>query len=118
MELARAILFVKDLPRMAAFYRDTLGLPVVDEQEGWVELAAGAASLGLHAIPDEIAAGITIETPASVREETPIKLAFAVADVAGQRARLVEAGVVMRDPRPWGCDGIDPEGNVFQLIAR
>jgi catechol 2,3-dioxygenase-like lactoylglutathione lyase family enzyme len=118
MELARAILFVKDLGRMTAFYRDTLGLTVASDSAGWVELSAGAVSLGLHAIPASIAAGIVIETPPRVREEYPIKLSFAVADVAAERTRLVAAGVLMREPRPWGCDGVDPEGNVFQLIAR
>ena len=118
MELGRAILFVKDLPRMTAFYRDTLGLTVASGSAGWVEFDAGAVSLALHAIPAALAARIVIDTPPHVRENAPVKLSFAVADVAAERARLVAAGAVMREARSWGCDGVDPEGNVFQLIAR
>jgi hypothetical protein len=39
-----------------------------------------------------------------------------------ERARLVAAGVVMRDIHRYSdvafCDGVDPEGNVFQLTTR
>ena len=118
MEIARAILFVKDLPRMTAFYRDVLGFTVTSGSAGWIEFDAGPVALALHAIPAAIAAGIVIETPARVREQAPVKLSLAVADVAAERTRLVAAGVVMREVRSWGCDGVDPEGNVFQLIAR
>lgn len=118
MQIARAVLFVKDLPRMTAFYRDTLGFTVTSGSAGWIEFDAGPVSLALHAIPAALAAGIVIDTPPRVREAAPVKLSFAVADVAAERARLSAAGVVMREARSWGCDGVDPEGNVFQLIAR
>jgi catechol 2,3-dioxygenase-like lactoylglutathione lyase family enzyme len=118
MQLARAVLFVKDLRRMTAFYRDTLGLKVTSGSAGWIELDAGPVALALHAIPAAVAAGIVIETPPRVREGSPVKLSFAVADVAAERTRLVAEGVVMREVRPGSCDGVDPEGNVFQLVAR
>jgi predicted enzyme related to lactoylglutathione lyase len=49
----------------------------------------------------------------------PIKVMFAVEDVASERSRLEAMGVAIL-PRPWekpeeSCDGIDPEGNVFQI---
>jgi catechol 2,3-dioxygenase-like lactoylglutathione lyase family enzyme len=118
MQLARAVLFVKDLPAMTAFYRDTLGFTVTSGSAGWIEFDAGPVALALHAIPAAIAARIVIDTPARVREQAPVKLSFAVPDVAAERARLAAAGVVMREVRSGGCDGVDPEGNVFQLIAR
>ena len=41
-----------------------------------------------------------------------------VDDVERERTRLAKAGITMLE-RPWGsCDGIDPEGNVFQRRAR
>lgn len=119
MELIRAILFVKDFETMAAFYRDALGLPEVagTAAPGWVELGAGAARFGIHAIPEPIAATIEIANPPVPREDTPIKLVFRVDDLEAERARLIACGVAMGDLRPWGsCDGIDPEGNVFQLV--
>ena len=117
--LARAILFVKDLERMTAFYGDALGLALVPERssEGWAELEAGGATLALHAIPPHIAKSIRIGTPPAPRSEAPTKLAFAVSDLDAARARLVALGAKMAEPSSWGsCDGVDLEGNVFQIV--
>jgi predicted enzyme related to lactoylglutathione lyase len=118
VELRRVIVFAKDLEAMAAFYRDALGLRPIPSAagSGWVEFEAGGARLALHAIPAALAAGISIADPARPREDTPIKIVFAVDDVDAERSRLVRAGATMFEVRPWGaCDGIDPEGNVFQI---
>ncbi len=102
---------------MAGFYGDTLGLKAIDSTrtESWVEFDTGGIVLGLHAIPSHIADQIEITSPPQVREETPIKLVFAVADVKAEFERLSALDVVVT-LRPWGtCDGVDPEGNVFQI---
>ncbi len=120
MRLGRAILFVKDFEGMRDFYCNSLGLRLVEGQDvpGWVDLDAGGARLALHAIPSEIAEDITIASPPQPREDTPIKLVFVVSDVESERARLVSLGVRMSEVRPWGsCDGVDPEGNVFQIAS-
>jgi predicted enzyme related to lactoylglutathione lyase len=119
VELARVILFVKDLPSMIRFHGEVLGLAGVPESrsETWAEFKVGSATLGLHAIPAHLAEGIVIEDPPERRESTPLKLAFQVPDVAAERERLVSLGVAMDQLRPWGaCDGLDPEGNVFQIV--
>jgi catechol 2,3-dioxygenase-like lactoylglutathione lyase family enzyme len=121
MRLQCSIIFAKDIERMTAFYRDGLGLRVLPEraQAGWVELDAGGATIALHAIPDHIAKDIVIASPPEAREDTPIKLVFETADVEAARAHLVAHGAVMGEPRSWGaCDGLDPEGNVFQIAKR
>lgn len=118
--LRHAILYVVDLPRLTAFYRDGLGLPVdqAASAPSWVVLDAGGAALALHAIPPAIAAGIAIAQPPVPREDTPIKLGFEVADLTAARARLEAHGATMQAPTAWGtCDGVDPEGNVLQLVA-
>ena len=119
MRLGRAILFVKDLAAMEAFYGHALGLTVVERELGWVAFDAGGTELALHAIPDEIARQITISSPPEPRGETPLKLAFVVPEVASTFERLVRQGVSMSEPRTSGartyCDGLDPEGNVFQI---
>jgi catechol 2,3-dioxygenase-like lactoylglutathione lyase family enzyme len=120
MRLGRAILFVKDFDRLLAFYCNTLGLRVLTRQEtpGWVELDAGGTALALHAVPSEIARDIAISSPPRTREESPTKLVFVVPNVESERARPVSLGVPMSDVRSWGaCDGVDPEGNVFQISA-
>jgi len=118
MRIATVVLFVGDLPRMRRFYVELLGLTVEEESEGWVGLDAGGCRLGLHEAPP---AKPDVE-PAPAREDTPLKVAFHTADVEVERARLAEAGVRMGPVHAWAglslCDGIDPEGNVFQLSSR
>ncbi len=119
MRLNRAIIFVKDLNRMAEFYGQALGLKPVAEtrMENWVEFEAGAAKFALHAIPSEIADQIQISSPPQPREQNPVKLSFEVADVAYECQRLESLGVTVVQ-RPWGTyDAIDPEGNVFGIYA-
>jgi predicted enzyme related to lactoylglutathione lyase len=50
-----------------------------------------------------------------------MKLIFAVDSVPAERSRLEAMGITMLQ-RPWqkpneACDGVDPEGNVFQISA-
>ena len=115
MKLATAMIYVKDLPSMTAFYNETVGLPVLTRSDTWVELNAGGSTLGLHAIPPHIAQDI--ET-GPAREATPLKLLFAVSDIAAESARLRARGVTMIE-RCWGgLDIVDPEGNILGLVTQ
>ena len=117
MRLTSAMIFVKDLPQMAAFYENTLGLKPIPETrlENWVEFEAGPARFSLHAIPAAIAEQIKIASPPRQREQNPVKLSFEVDDVAAECRRLESLGVTILE-RPWGAyDGVDPEGNVFGI---
>lgn len=44
-----AIVFVSDMQRSVAFYRDVVGLPLRFESPGWTEFATEGATLALHA---------------------------------------------------------------------
>ncbi|MCX6603939.1 MAG: VOC family protein [Acidobacteria bacterium] len=111
MRLHLTMIFVKDLPRMAAFYRQALGEVPVTTEETYVEFS----NLALHAIPPHIAGQFEITSPPEPREDTPIKLIFSVPDVPAACQRLTALGAVII-PRPWGgFDALDPEGNVFGL---
>ena len=119
MRLTRAMIFVKDLPRMEAFYAGTLGLKPVEATRlnNWVEFAAGPAGFSLHAIPGHIARQIQIATPPQPREQTALKLSFEVDDIVAERERLKSLGVTILE-RPWGaCEVVDPEGNIFGIYA-
>lgn len=117
-KLRCAMIYAKDMARMTAFYGDGFGLRVVTDSPGWVELDAGGTLLGLHAIPAEIAKDIVVTSPPARREDTPIKLIFEVPDLNAAVAHLTARGAVMDEPNRWGsCDGLDPEGNVFQIAA-
>jgi hypothetical protein len=85
----------------------------------WAEFDAGGVRFALHAIPPEAARQVEIASPPQPREKCPVKLIFEVGDVPAERTRLEGLGIAMVQ-RPWqgpseACDGIDPEGNVFQI---
>jgi catechol 2,3-dioxygenase-like lactoylglutathione lyase family enzyme len=120
MQLDGAMLFVKDLDRMTAFYRDILQLqPVEDTRvDNWVEFKGHGARFSLHAVPPAIAASIHIDSPPRPREQGGIKLTFIVRDVHSTLERIAAMGLPLLQ-RPWGgTDAVDPEGNVFALSAQ
>lgn len=51
MRVNYAIVFVSDMKRSVAFYRDVLGLPLKFESPGWTEFATDGATLALHLSP-------------------------------------------------------------------
>jgi catechol 2,3-dioxygenase-like lactoylglutathione lyase family enzyme len=119
MHLNLAMIYVKDIDRMAAFYGNTLGLKRIEttRMEDWVEFEAGAIRFALHAVPPEIADQIDISSPPRPREENPIKLSLEVADIALECQRLKSLGVPIVK-RPWGSyDWVDPEGNIFAICS-
>jgi enamine deaminase RidA (YjgF/YER057c/UK114 family) len=124
--LTGAVIFAKDMARVAAFYQQVCGLQPGGGDASHAVLLAGDSQLIVHAIPAAYAQDIVIVQPPQRREDTPIKPVFAVASLAAARAYAAALGGVL-DPvaREWAftrqgqtrtmCDGHDPEGNVFQL---
>ena len=121
-----AVVYVLDLGRAVVFYRATTNWSVLEQESGFATLQSpsvqGATILTLVQIPDEIAADITIADPPQRRDETPIKLSFAVNDLAEVRALAATVGgVVDSVDMEWTfgtvrvVDGHDPEGNVVQF---
>lgn len=106
-------IFVKDLNRAVAFYRDTIGLPFqfAAPEHGYAAFMAGSIRLGL-ATPGA-------ERPELIGRQTGIGLE--VADVAAEHARLSAAGATFTMPptqQPWGtvmAMFADPDGNTFYL---
>jgi predicted enzyme related to lactoylglutathione lyase len=120
--LTGAVLYAKDLERLVAFYAAVAELDVQSVREGFAVLGCEPSRLVIVRIPKHIADAIDISTPPERREDTPIKLAFAVEDIANVRNRAAELGGAMdAAAREWVfegarvCDGTDPEGNVFQV---
>ena len=119
---AGAVVFAKDLQRVARFYEELLGMPTVHAESDHVVLASARCELVIHAIPKLIADSIQISVPPERRGETPIKLYFFVDSIAAARARAPALGGALNPPEAeWesrgfrACDALDPEGNVLQL---
>jgi catechol 2,3-dioxygenase-like lactoylglutathione lyase family enzyme len=95
----RVALTMEDFDRAVALYRDGLGLAVVkqwDEPSGrGIILAAGQATLELL---DPRDAALTDQVEVGRRVAGPVRLAFAVGDVAAVAARLEAAGAQALHP--------------------
>lgn len=112
--MRRVIIFTRNFAAMRDFYRDTFGLTVVEEDEGWVDLAAGGCNIAIHAAGPNVNIGPDFEGPH--------KIVFHADDVAAAREDLVARGARMGPVKRFGalhlCDGSDPDENRFQLSNR
>jgi predicted enzyme related to lactoylglutathione lyase len=119
---AGAVLYAKDLERVASFYAAALSLNVAGRDEEHVHLKTGAVDLVVRQIPADLASKIPVATPPSRRDDAAIKLVFFVSDLPRLHSAVTTHGGVMdRSAKPWvfdGCqvwDALDPEGNVVQF---
>ena len=117
-----AVIYAREYRTLARFYEHVAGLTEREADEEYVLLDAPGFQLVILKIPDHIAATIMTGTPPATREHTPIKLFLNVRSLeqARQTAKLLggELNSVAKEWKFHGvtrCDGIDPEGNVFQL---
>lgn len=120
-----AVIYVKDLDRMQSFYQACLRMEVAERARGYCVLESESWTLSLVKVPQQIAATIVVSDPPARREEVPIKLAFRVDDIDVLRTRFAEFGGLLDSvTSQWEfrggihCDGVDPEGNVLQLVER
>ena len=117
---AGAVIYAKDLSRLAAFYRDLMQATALHEQPDHVVLQSADLQLIIHAIPPHIASSITIESPPEPREEQAIKLFFTAPSLDWARATARAGGGAVTG-EPWtgpgfqACNAIDPEGNILQI---
>jgi predicted enzyme related to lactoylglutathione lyase len=102
------ILWVSDMGRAIAFYRDSMGLTLRSESPSWSELTCGDATLALH-ISHNGGIGAT-------------GLSFEVDDIeAACRAAERGGGRVVNAPQNGDIPGLtladiaDPDGNRIQL---
>lgn len=109
---SHTIVFVSNMARSVAFYRDVLGLPVQFESDKWTEFETPGCTLALHLAdvpaqkspsPDAIPAGVC-------------HLSFAVDDLDAFHQEMIAKGVVCLQPpeeEEWGgrlAGYADPDG--------
>jgi lactoylglutathione lyase len=111
------ILYVRDLARSVAFYRDVVGLPHKFTDSGYAEFATAGTKFALFdraALPDLIGREVDGAGPWG-------EVAFLVDDVDAQAERIRGAGVpILSGPtdRPWGqrtLHFLDPEDHVLEF---
>jgi lactoylglutathione lyase len=114
------ILFVGDLERSTAFYRDVIGLPFRLEGDGYVEFATPGTRFGLY---DRNRLEELTGQDATAPGWPGGEVVFLVEDVDAEAQRLRAAGVtVLKGPvdRPWGHRTLhveDPDGFVVELAV-
>ncbi|PXY33161.1 ring-cleaving dioxygenase [Prauserella coralliicola] len=113
------IWYVQSLSRSTAFYRDTIGLEVRKEGEGYVEFSMENTKFSLFE---------RSRLPELINREpgrAPCgEIGFIVEDVDAEAARLRAAGAdILTGPvdRPWGERTLhvaDPDGNVVEFAQK
>lgn len=104
---------VTDLSRSATFYRETLGLELQFEMEGFVFLNAGGVALALST------AHAGLATPLAGATE----VVFGVDDVTAAHEALTARGVqFLSAPRnvtgdQWAANFRDPDGHLLSLFG-
>jgi lactoylglutathione lyase len=117
-QVGYVILFVADLERSVAFYRDVLGLPFKLQGDGYVEFATEGSRFGLY---DRNRLGELTGQGPQAPGAPGGEVVFLVGDVDAEAERLRVAGVtVLKGPvdRPWGHRTLhleDPDGFVVEL---
>ena len=122
LEISRVMIFAHNAKVVAEFYRDKLGLCVRGEiGDGWAELVAGSCDIAIHG-------GMEKSTMERGSGAMNMKIVFSCPNVTAKRKALIDAGVEMyevsefkhetKDDMIQICDGVDPEGNLFQLSNR
>ena len=111
MRLSYAIVFVSDMKRSLAFYRDVIGLPLRFESPGWTEFATDGATLALHAA-DRTGSEKTSAQPETAGQCRP---GIAVPNLDEFHKRMAERNVPCAQP-PTETFGtriaqyVDPDG--------
>jgi lactoylglutathione lyase len=105
-KLDSIIIFVSDMQRSTAFYRDLLGLPLKFSSPGWTEFTTGSTSIALHPARDT--------SQLSSQERSPsgqAQLGFQVDDLNTVYASLQSEGVHFSLPPKQ-----QPEGGTVAVL--
>ncbi|KVR15451.1 lactoylglutathione lyase [Burkholderia ubonensis] len=120
LPMTRVLLYVHDVASIKSFYLRYFDLRVVEEiDREWAVLDAGNVELALHLAGPAFRRAAAPEPP----HATHVKLVFSITSgIDAHRDRLARDGVVVRELKRYDgfayrmYDGLDPEGNVFQVM--
>ena len=111
--IAGIVLYVKDLPKVTAFYQEHFGFTALPgSTAGWVQLVSplGGCALGLH------------QAAKSQKSGAAMKMVFAVTDlktfIADRAAHGLKFGAVHQAPGYEFANAKDPAGNSISISNR
>jgi predicted enzyme related to lactoylglutathione lyase len=111
--MVRVILYVKNIPKVADFYRRHFGMtPLPSGEKGWLEMTsnAGGCAIALH------------QASAAQKSGAAIKLVFGVADVLKFKSDREREGLKFGPIHTAGdfefANAKDPAGNSIQISSR
>ena len=113
ISVSRVILYVKDIPKVSAFYQRHFGLkPLPSDSDGWLELSSGDGNcnIALH------------QAAVSQKSGSAIKIVFGVRDVRKFKMEREKDGLNFGTIHDAGdfefCNAKDPAGNSIQISSR
>lgn len=120
-KLDTIMFYVQDIKALRDFYVKNFNLTIIEEDDIWVLLNAGNLNIAFHKIGQKYLEGIN----PNHKFDNNVKIIFNIdSNIETARDELVQRNIQMREIKTfenydfWLCDGIDPEGNVFQLKSK
>jgi predicted enzyme related to lactoylglutathione lyase len=116
---SQAVLYVRGLDALEAFYRECVGLTPGETGEGYCELRADGLVLWL--IRGQQPPATDTDGTIRRRSEVPVKLCFEVLSIERVAGAITASGGTVAKTS-WDFagyrrrDATDPEGNVIQLL--
>ena len=112
--------YVEDLDRSTAFYRDTLGFDVIDEDERLRALGVGGRQLLLLCKK-----GASANLPVGAHDadgRQHVAFAIRASDLEAWQTWLAERGVMLEETRRWARGGVslyfrDPDGHLIEVAT-
>ncbi len=112
-QIARVILFVRDVPKVAAFYERFFHMhPLAGGSAKWIELASasGGCAIAVH------------QASVGQKSGAAIKIVFGIAEIRAFKAVAeqngLKFGVVHEVDGFEFCNAKDPAGNSIQISSR
>lgn len=119
----RIEIFVRDVPRAVAFYRDVLGFVAGHGSAGYVPMTRGGAHIGIGASADLPGRHYFRPDVSSSRLGIGAEIVIEVDDVDAAYRRVAESGhpvlTALRE-RPWGARDFriaDPDGYYLRITS-
>jgi catechol 2,3-dioxygenase-like lactoylglutathione lyase family enzyme len=108
---------VRDMQRAVAFYRDVLGMRVLDSNDWWTSLEFFGARIGLHWTGGAPVPPV-LHDDHGARHGATLTLRSTDLDADLSYLQRVGCPILSRSDNPWGCLAVltDPDGNILKLM--